>query len=81
LCSGSLDVQNYKLAVARDEPPAPQIDVAYELVEQLKEFFCIEMLGGYREFARPHGTSRPSPGTHGLTLANMLRRDMGFSAP
>jgi hypothetical protein len=74
-------IENDKLAVAHDEPSTPQINAAYKLVEQLKEFFCIEVLGGHREFAQMHGTNRPCPGAYGMILADMMRRDMAFSAP
>jgi len=70
-----------KLPLGHDEPTPLQINAAYELVELLKEFFCIEVLGGHREFALTRGTDRACPGRHGMTLARDLRRDMGFLAP
>jgi hypothetical protein len=74
-------VETDKLPLGHDEPTPLQTNAAYELVDLLNEFFCIEVLGGHREFALTHGTDRACPGRHGMILAHDLRRDMGFCAP
>jgi hypothetical protein len=71
--------ENDKLAVAHDGPITPQISAAYELVEQ--EFFCIEILGGHGNFLGCTIQAGSYLGAYGMILADMLRRDMGLSAP
>lgn len=73
--------QKDKVAVVHDEPTEKQLEAASKLVKTLLEFFDIKTLGGHREFAKTHGTSRACPGVHGMIIAEQLRRDFGLSAP
>jgi len=72
-------LENDKLAAAHRERSRKRLKLLTR-AGQLKEFFRIEILGGHREFYRTHSTDRSCPGTYGMTFADMMRRDMGFSA-
>lgn len=76
-----LGAQNDKLSVRHDEPTEKQLQAASALTKVLVASFKIKTLGGHREFAKTHGTSRACPGTHGLIIADMLRREFGLAAP
>ncbi|TFW10187.1 N-acetylmuramoyl-L-alanine amidase, partial [Oxalobacteraceae bacterium OM1] len=74
-------VQTDRLATRHDEPAEPQLRAAEVLVETLGDHFRIERLGGHREFAKAHGSSRACPGVHGMAIAEQLRRRCGWSKP
>lgn len=74
-------VQNDKLDLVYDEPTEKQLEAAFALVKTLLQFFEIKTLGGHREFAKTHGTSRACPGTHGMIIAEMMRNDFKLLPP
>lgn len=76
-----MGVEKDKLAVAHDEPTDAQIKAVTALTKTLKAHFRINKLGGHREFAKTHGSSRACPGAYGMILANMLREELGVAAP
>lgn len=76
-----LGEQKDNMAVIHDEPTEKQLEAATKLVKTLLRFFDIKTLGGHREFAKSHGTSRACPGTHGMLIAEQMRRDFKLSAP
>lgn len=76
-----LGEQKDKLAVVHDEPTEKQLEAASKLVKTLLQFFNIKTLGGHREFAKTHGTSRACPGVYGIIIAEQMRRDFKLSAP
>lgn len=73
--------QNDKLAASHDEPTEKQLQAASILVKALVQFFSIKTLGGHREFAKSHGTSRACPGAYGMNIAAQMRRDFKLGAP
>lgn len=74
-------VQKDKVAVVHDEPTEQQLETISKLVRTLLEFFDIKTLGGHREFAKTHGTSRACPGAYGMIIAEQMRHEFGLSAP
>jgi hypothetical protein len=76
-----LGEQNDKVSVRHDEPTEKQLRAASALTKVLVGTFKIKTLGGHREFAKALGSSRACPGTHGLIIADMLRRESGLAAP
>jgi hypothetical protein len=73
--------QKDKVAVVHDEPTERQLEAASILVKTLLQFFDIKTLGGHREFAKTHGTSRACPGTYGMIIADTMRREFSLAAP
>jgi N-acetylmuramoyl-L-alanine amidase len=73
--------QSDKVAVAHDEPTEKQLEAASTLVKSLLHFFDIKTLGGHREFAKSHGTSRACPGVYGMIIAEQMRSDFKLAAP
>lgn len=73
--------QTDKVAVVHDEPPEKQLLACSKLVKSLTQFFAIKTLGGHREFAQTHGTSRACPGVYGMAIAEKMRHEFGLSAP
>lgn len=73
--------QSDKLATTHDEPTEKQLQAASVLVKALVQFFNIQTLGGHREFAKTHGTSRACPGAYGMNIAAQMRRDFKLGAP
>lgn len=76
-----IGVQNDKAAVVHDEPTERQLAAAEALIGILCRYFNIARLGGHREFAQTHGTSRACPGVYGMIVAEQLRRKYGLAAP
>lgn len=76
-----LGIQKDKVAFRHDEPGEKQMRVADQLVKTLMEFFPIKKLGGHREFAITHGTSRPCPGAYGMIIAEEMRRIFNLAKP
>jgi hypothetical protein len=76
-----LGEQNDKVAVVHDEPTEKQLEAASALLKALLQFFDIKTLGGHREFAKTHGTSRACPGAYGMIIAEQMRRDFKLAAP
>jgi N-acetylmuramoyl-L-alanine amidase len=76
-----LGEQKDKAAVLHDEPTEMQLQSAFTLVKALLQFFDLKSLGGHREFAKTHGTSRACPGAHGMIIAEQMRRDFKLSVP
>lgn len=76
-----LGEQKDKLAVGYDEPTEKQLAAASALVKTLLQFFDIKTLGGHREFAKTHGTSRACPGVYGMIIAEQMRRDFKLTTP
>jgi hypothetical protein len=74
-------VQNDKSSLGTDEPNNLQIKAIYGLVKELMMYFNMTQLGGHREFAQAHGSSRACPGTYGMALAQMVRNEMGLKKP
>ena len=74
-------VEKDKLAFGYDVPTENQLRVADKLVRTLKEFFPIKILGGHREFAAAHGSSRACPGSYGMIIAQEMRRSFNLAAP
>lgn len=70
-----------KSAVTHDEPTEPQLAAAEALIKSLLEFFDIQKLGGHREFAQTHGSSRACPGIYGMIIANQMRKAFSLSPP
>lgn len=70
-----------KFPSGHDDPTEPQLEAASTLCKTLADFFTIHVLGGHREFARTHGTSRACPGAYGMIVAEQLRRELGAAAP
>jgi hypothetical protein len=80
-----IGVQKDKLDVVNDrayDDSVVQLNHTTEiLVKTLIKTFNIKSLGGHREFAKTHGTSRACPGVHGLIVADMLRKKFGLLPP
>lgn len=71
-----------KVDVSTDQPPEIQIRALYALVKTLRTFFPIATLGGHREYQRlANSEGRACPGTYGMILVDMLRRDLGLHGP
>ncbi|PFH04480.1 N-acetylmuramoyl-L-alanine amidase [Collimonas sp. PA-H2] len=70
-----------KGAVKHDEPTEPQLAAAEALIKSLTEFFKITKLGGHREFAMTHGSSRACPGIYGMIIANQMRKAFNLAPP
>lgn len=64
-----------------EKPSAAQLLAVKVLVTCLLKHFKIAKLGGHREFAKTHGTSRACPGKYGLEIAASLRKDLKLAAP
>lgn len=47
----------------------------------LTDFFVIKKLGGDREFAKSHGSSRACLGVYGMIIAEQLRLKFSLAAP
>jgi hypothetical protein len=73
--------QNDKAEVTHDEPTEPQLAAAEALIKSLTEFFKIEKLGGHREFAKTHGSSRACPGIYGMIIATQMRQALNLAPP
>ncbi|AIF47827.1 peptidoglycan recognition protein family protein [Dyella japonica] len=67
--------------VVYDVPSEAQIESASKLCATLADYFNIVKLGGHREFAKTLGDNRACPGGYGMTVASMLRRELGVAAP
>lgn len=76
-----LGVQKDGFAVDHDTPTEPQLDAAWALVRTLTDFVNIQKLGGHREFAKFHGTSRACPGVYGMIIVEQLRREFKLAEP
>jgi len=76
-----LGEQKDQVAIVHDEPTEMQINAAYTLVKALLRFFEITTLGGHREFAKIHGSSRACPGAYGMIVAETMRRELKLKAP
>ncbi len=76
-----LGVQKDNVAFRYDEPTEKQMTVADNLVRTLTEFFPIKKIGGHREFANSHRTSRACPGTYGMIIAEEMRRKFKLLPP
>ncbi|BEV14135.1 peptidoglycan recognition protein family protein [Herbaspirillum sp. DW155] len=76
-----LGEQKDKADVTHDEPTEQQVEAAFALIKTLLHFFEIKTLGGHREFAITHGTSRACPGVYGMILVEMMRRDFNLTPP
>ena len=76
-----LGQENDKADLTHDKPSEKQLEAASVLVKSLLNFFDIEKLGGHREFAKTHGTSRACPGTYGMSIAAQLRREFKLAPP
>ncbi|MBD5804410.1 N-acetylmuramoyl-L-alanine amidase [Azoarcus sp. Aa7] len=71
-----------RLDTATDEPPEKQIKALFALVNVLRNFFPITMLGGHREYQRlSTGEGRACPGAYGMILVGMLRREYKLGEP
>lgn len=64
-----------------DKPTAAQLLAVKVLVTTLQKHFKIAKLGGHREFAKTHGTSRACPGQYGMEIATNLRTALKLAAP
>lgn len=64
-----------------DKPTAAQLLAVKVLVTVLQKHFKIAKLGGHREFAKTHGTSRACPGQYGMEIAQNLRTELKLAAP
>ncbi|WP_089399869.1 hypothetical protein [Noviherbaspirillum humi] len=51
------------------------------MIKTSLHYFQINKLGGHREFAKTHGTSRACPGIYGMIIAEQMRREFKLSAP
>lgn len=70
------------IAVRHDEPTEVQIVALETLTQVLKaNFKAIARFGGHREWAAESNTSRACPGTHGLILADMMRKKFSLAKP
>ncbi len=67
--------------VEHDTPTEKQLHAVSVLVKSLKHFFEIKKLGGHREYAKTHGTSRACPGTYGMEIAAQIRKEYQLSPP
>jgi hypothetical protein len=78
-------VQKDKVDFINDYSYDPSTDNLHKatdvLVKTLSTVFNIKQLGGHREFAKIHGTSRACPGIHGLIIADMLRKKFSLLPP
>lgn len=70
------------IAVNHDEPTEVQINALETLTKVLRaNFRGISRFGGHREWASQAGGSRACPGTYGLILADMMRRNLSMVKP
>jgi hypothetical protein len=64
-----------------DQPTENQLHAVSVLVQTLLSFFEIKTLGGHRDFAKTHGTSRACPGAYGIMIAEKMRQEFKLAAP
>ena len=79
---GAPDWLDDQLDVNADHPTDMQIKSLLALVHTLKEHFRITALGGHREYQHlATHDGRACPGTGGMSLVKMLRRELLIEAP